>query len=275
MTLENPSYIEDFDSTAPTYQDFKAEGDDHLRNIKKAIKQTFPGLNGQAWRKRSVSASGALSKTDNMSLVRAGSALTLTPAAAASLGNGWMTIVHAAGGAVTIDPTGGEKINSADTMVVPSGYMAFVFGDGTEFFSFLVYTDVVPVAKPFATGTKVVFQQTTAPVGWTKVTSGAYNDAALRFTTGTAATGGLDNFTSTFGTGKSTAGHTLTSSQMPYHEHYMDLGRGTLQSNANTNTNEGVWADRNTGGAGGGGSHSHSLNNMNLKYIDCIVATLD
>jgi hypothetical protein len=28
-----------------------------------------------------------------------------------------------------------------------------------------------------------------------------------------------------------------------------------------------------TNNAGGGGGHAHTLNNMNLKYVDCIIAT--
>ena len=50
-------------------------------------------------------------------------------------------------------------------------------------------------AKPFPTGTKMLFQQTSAPSGWTKVTT--HNNKALRVVSGTAGTGGSNAFTNT------------------------------------------------------------------------------
>ena len=50
-------------------------------------------------------------------------------------------------------------------------------------------------AKPFPTGTKMLFQQTSAPSGWTKVTT--HNNKALRIVSGTAGTGGSNAFTNT------------------------------------------------------------------------------
>jgi hypothetical protein len=47
MTLEvNPNYPSDLDSTAPAAGDLKAEGDDHLRNIKRVLKTTLPNVSG-------------------------------------------------------------------------------------------------------------------------------------------------------------------------------------------------------------------------------------
>ena len=43
-------------------------------------------------------------------------------------------------------------------------------------------------------GTRMLFQQTSAPTGWTKVTSGVDN-RALRLVSGTAGTGGSNSFT--------------------------------------------------------------------------------
>jgi len=50
--------------------------------------------------------------------------------------------------------------------------------------------------QPFASGTKMLFQQTAAPTGWTKVTSGVDNKA-LRVVSGTAGSGGSNAFTNT------------------------------------------------------------------------------
>jgi hypothetical protein len=47
VTLEvNPNYPSDLDSTAPAAGDLKAEGDDHLRNIKRVLKTTLPNVSG-------------------------------------------------------------------------------------------------------------------------------------------------------------------------------------------------------------------------------------
>ena len=49
--------------------------------------------------------------------------------------------------------------------------------------------------QPFASGTKMLFQQTSAPTGWTKVTT--HNNKALRVVSGTASSGGSNAFSNT------------------------------------------------------------------------------
>lgn len=46
MAVENPSYINELNQNWPDGLDPKSQGDDHLRNIKKALKQTFPNVTG-------------------------------------------------------------------------------------------------------------------------------------------------------------------------------------------------------------------------------------
>ena len=46
MSLESVDYIDDLVITNPEADDSKSEGDDHIRNIKKAIKATFPNIDG-------------------------------------------------------------------------------------------------------------------------------------------------------------------------------------------------------------------------------------
>lgn len=71
----------------------------------------------------------------------------------------------------------------------------------------------------FPSGTRLLFQQTSAPTGWTKDTTATYNDSAIRVTTSTVGTGGADNFSTLFGTSKSTAGYTLQTADIPAHSH--------------------------------------------------------
>ena len=79
--------------------------------------------------------------------------------------------------------------------------------------------------EEFASGTKMVFNQTAAPTGWTKVT-GSGDDHALRLTTGTVGTGGDVNFETAFADLTVTPAITMTNgaitlsaAQMAEHTH--------------------------------------------------------
>lgn len=158
-------------------------------------------------------------------------------------------------------------------------------------------------------GTKMLFQQSSAPTGWTKVTAGIDN-RALRVVTGAAGSGGARGFTQAFndnvnsgstspGTDTAgghnhggTQGHTLSTSQIPSHNHsYL---QPTLRSRGRTDANNTTGDSRtstNTGSTGGSSSHSHGIStdgahshtvnahthalNLDPLYIDVIVATKD
>jgi len=47
MSVEQVTYINDLEPARPQGGDSIAQGDDHIRNIKKAIKQTFPNIDGE------------------------------------------------------------------------------------------------------------------------------------------------------------------------------------------------------------------------------------
>lgn len=132
----------------------------------------------------------------------------------------------------------------------------------------------------FPSGTKMLFQQSSAPTGWTKDT--ANNDKALRVVSGTAGTGGSVAFTTAFAS-QNVGDTTLTESQIPSHTHTFsgsgDTGEaGGHSHTGSTDTHGGhVHAyQRRTGLGGGGGNdqdagafgnfntslagaHSHSL----------------
>jgi hypothetical protein len=116
-----------------------------------------------------------------------------------------------------------------------------------------------------AATTRMLFQQTAAPTGWTKETTATYNDAALRFQTGSVTTGGADAFSTHFGTSKSTAGFTLTSGEIP---------ASILTSIAGASFDL-TTAAPNKAVIGGAGSHAHTLSNFDIKFADCIIATKD
>ena len=139
------------------------------------------------------------------------------------------------------------------------------------------------IAPSFASGTRLGFQQTSAPTGWTKDTTAAINDSMLRLVTGTASSGGTTAF-STWSAVTTTGATTLSTAQIPSHSHGSALGTyfvnfssgslnvstggsfGNVASSYNVNTT--------TGSQGGGGSHDHSVT-RNLKYYDFIIAQKD
>jgi hypothetical protein len=72
----------------------------------------------------------------------------------------------------------------------------------------------------FPSGTKLLFQQTAAPTGWTKDTT--HNNKALRIVSGTVGSGGTVDFTTAFTSKTPTGtvgGTSLTIAQMPSHNH--------------------------------------------------------
>ena len=44
MAVESVTFINSLDASLPSGGDSIAEGDDHIRNLKKAVKNTFPNL---------------------------------------------------------------------------------------------------------------------------------------------------------------------------------------------------------------------------------------
>ena len=122
----------------------------------------------------------------------------------------------------------------------------------------------------FPSGTRMSFQQTSAPTGWTKDTTAAINDSMLRLVTGTASSGGTTAF-STWSAVTATGATTLSTAQMPSHNHtataWYNTGAATSQRGGSD-----AAATVSTDATGGGGSHTHSLT-RSLKYYDFIIAS--
>jgi len=162
-------------------------------------------------------------------------------------------------------------------------------------------SQVVTFANPptgvFPAGTALLFQQTAAPTGWTKVTT--YNDYALRVVNGSTSTGGSVAFSTAFasqavsGSVGTSGATTLTSSQIPQHTHnlsaptvwstYSGGNPPTLFAGTTSAANSGTpsyWNSTTDGGTGGAGSHTHTGGsftgtaiNLAVQYVDVIIAT--
>lgn len=165
-----------------------------------------------------------------------------------------------------------------------------------------IWTSTAISTKPFVTGTSMLFRQTAAPTGWTKVTT--YNDYALRIVSGAASTGGSVAFTTAFASqsvsgsiANTTAGGTvgsttLSTGEMPSHTHTItiqDLYSSPSSSYPAKGENGQPTATSVASNAtGGGGSHTHSFSgtahnhsftgtaiNLAVQYVDVIIANID
>ena len=145
------------------------------------------------------------------------------------------------------------------------------------------------IPSQFPSGTDMVFHQTAAPTGWTKNTTAALNDGALRTTTGTVGTGGTVAFETAFasqavgGTNGNTGATTLSTAQLPSHTHTAGAPNQTAGLQGGSQANVGASDGSSTTGAtGGGGSHVHGGStfsgtaiDLNVKFYDVIIAAKD
>ena len=147
----------------------------------------------------------------------------------------------------------------------------------------------------FPVGTLMLFQQTSAPTGWTKQTT--HNDKALRVVTGAASSGGTTAFSSVMtsrtpsgsNSGGSVSNHTLSEAQMPSHQHATYFNGADDTNPPRDIGNMTVWADNAPFSAyaysdyrGSSNAHAHGFTNPTftgtamdfaVQYIDVIIAS--
>ena len=138
----------------------------------------------------------------------------------------------------------------------------------------------------FPSGTRLSFQQTAAPTGWTKDTTAGLNNSSMRIVTGSVVNGGSVDFTAAFAsqtpTGSvsissvsgSAGATTLTTSQIPSHAHQVlsagignSLGSGEATFYGTFSRSSSRYIQSGPGGTasgptgsdneGGGGDHTH------------------
>ena len=136
-------------------------------------------------------------------------------------------------------------------------------------------------AVSFSAGTRMTFNQTAAPTGWTKDTTAALNDSIMRIVTGAVASGGSTAFSAWSAANNSVGATTLTTAQIPSHSHTKSINSGgSLGSSqtwgSSTVSNTPVITDMGLAGGGSGGSHTHTgIGAPTLKYYDFIIASKD
>jgi hypothetical protein len=170
---------------------------------------------------------------------------------------------------------------STPNFVAPGTSGNYLVSNGTTWVS-------QAVGDGFAAGTRMTFNQTNAPTGWTKDTG--TDNAGFRLVSGSVSSGGSLNFTSVFSSSTtvtvssvsgSAGATTLTTPQIPSHSHDISpwFGAGPADQRPGTgggNNNNGLT----TTSTGGGGSHTHPFSfssgsgtvDLAVKYVDLIIA---
>lgn len=123
----------------------------------------------------------------------------------------------------------------------------------------------------FPSTTAMLFVQTAAPTGWTKSTT--HNDKTLRVVSGTASSGGSNSFTTAMVNAFNSGATTLTTSQIPSHTHSSASG-SSINAEGPGGAPISVAQAGTSGSAGTGGSHTHTVQ-LNVQYVDVIIATKD
>lgn len=136
-------------------------------------------------------------------------------------------------------------------------------------------------------GTITLFQQTTAPVGWTKLT--VHNNKTLRIVTGTTSFGGSNPFSTQFvntapvftNNSLTATATTLSLTQVAAHTHLVGGGTGVYCPTFTSVTYYAPGATAvSSASTGGGGSHAHTTSGttastnitLNVQYVDLILA---
>jgi hypothetical protein len=213
--------------------------------------------------------------TQTTSLVT-GSITASSPIAVASGGTGLATLT--ANNVILGNGT------SNPSFVAPGNSANVLTSNGTTWVS-----SVVPQPEFFSSGTRMTFNQTSAPTGWTKDTS--TDNAGFRLVSGSASSGGSVDFTTAFSAARavtvtsmsgSAGATTLSTPQIPSHNHTVNV-LSEFPGGGIFNGTGGVVGFINTGDTGGGGSHTHPFSfssgagtvDLSVKYVDLIIAQKD
>lgn len=195
-----------------------------------------------------------------------------------AIGSIYSTLANPTFTGTPLAPTAGAGVNN--TQIATTAYVTTAIGN----------------ADAFPQGTSMLFQQTSAPTGWTKQTT--HNDKSLRLTSGTVGTGGSVAFSTALGAGATVAGGaisgnptnnhsvssgnlavgagnlavsisgsisdtTLSINQIPSHTHTYTKNNNVTVANifgGSGTVRQGETNNTATGGAGGNGGHNHGHN---------------
>lgn len=182
--------------------------------------------------------------------------------------------------------TGTDTINgnAADVTLAPNQSATFIVNSTENGYKMINNS----ASAIFPSGTSMLFQQTTAPLGWTKQTT--HDDKALRVVSGTVGSGGTVAFSTVFGR-TATDGHSLVVAELPAHNHGGGVhnhsassaeenssGTGGNRFAHSTRTQSDTQVTNNSGTIigtdGSDAPHSHNID-LQVQYVDLIICNKD
>jgi hypothetical protein len=215
--------------------------------------------------------------------------------------NNGTDVVNALNGISPVSGGTGTNTLTAESVLIGNGAAAVKFvapgNSGNVLTSNGSAWASVSVPAGIPSGTVMLFGQTAAPTGFTKLTD--QDNAALRVVSGTASTGGSVNFSTAFAsqtpsgsvsvTGGSVGNTTLSTPQIPSHSHNITVGGNLAPNTASRSPLLSGYQQPFPGlvlNTGGGGAHNHPFSgqsatftgnaiNLAVKFVDVIRATKD
>lgn len=248
MAVESANYISELVEAYPAGTEGVAEGDDHLRTVKKVLKQTFPG------RSKPEDAYAELAGA-SVSFVASQIGQLLVPLSATSialpkLGTDYegYTFKFIPGVDGTLAGVGGDTVNGAASLVYEAG--GVYFASGASGSTWKVYRAGGGAAS-FPSGTRMPFAQASAPVGWTQDVSENANNRMLRVV-------------NTAGNGVGGSHSPILNNVVPAHTHVMTTGTESADHTHSGNTG-GMSADHTH--AIGDPGHQHNITPYNAYNL--------
>lgn len=249
MALETGNYIGDLVSTNPASGDGKAQGDDHIRLIKKVLKNTFGDMVRPFGGIINVTGARNFVQSDCYSTIAVTGALTLTFTDLGDYEVPFQCRILALTANVTLDMTGADLINGAGSFFIPQGTFADIIFTGTSMFG----------SQNIFSGAIVMWTGDIAnvPAGW-KVCDGTNGtpDLRNRFPVGAGSSYAV---TRTGGTADAIlVAHSHSVSAVGDHSHTFPVLQAQWGA-ATSNTTGGNYAQVGTVTTSGAGAHSHSI----------------
>lgn len=204
--------------------------------------------------------------------------------AAETLANSKLSLATADGRYIRLSQRSGSVASTSESSVATSGAVKKAYDRATS--------------ASFPAGTRMLFVQAYAPVGWTRVTT--HNNKALRIVSGNGGgSGGSQSFTNAFRTqtisgttaNRTATGtvnvnnHTLSEAQMPHHWHDYGSSSITAQLLPGSVQSASHSTHFRTSGKGGSQGHKHTASfsgrahnhtfstslNLSVQYVDAII----
>jgi hypothetical protein len=301
LNLIKPNPFEEEDSWAPILNSNFDKIDTAVaaRLTSTAAVSTVAGLTPAADRLAYYTGASAAALTTLTAFARSLMAGVDAAAMRATLGLGGLATLSAVGAAEITDGSVGTaelaNLSVTTAKLADSSVTTAKLADSSVTAA-KIASGAIPAAFP--SGTRMLFQQTAAPTGWTKDTT--IDDKALRVVSGAVSSGGSVAFSTAFANrtvsgnvDNMTAGGTVGSTvldvtQIPSHTHTFTYGTNDVNGGGGSfpmyNAGSAVKTTAATGGGGGhthsftGTAHNHSFSttlDMAVQYVDLIIASKD